>query len=279
MHLAPPVEAGSGTQRGAIWNPIDPGICHAGSQQAPSDTVSRRSMATSGQKSSGSRQSSVKRGNSQQRRRQHQDEAGIIPVLARAVRAHRELRRARQGQPANRTRFRVVAVLVREERARIKGDTTSPTPSGPKSSPASTASPRSWPRRPRATPALIQLAHRQRPAHARRAGDAPGDADRGRRANSRPRTSSSSPRHRAKPAVEERQVVPQSVKQFQMSNPFLAPDFSDGSAGRVRHGRPACQLGAHRAAVPLVRGRCGGGAASMDSARRPARSPPRVASS
>ncbi len=30
----------------------------------------------------------------------------------------------------------------------------------------------------------------------------------------------------AKPVVEERQVVPQSVRQYQMSNPFLAPDFS-----------------------------------------------------
>src|SRR5690606_34971865 len=29
-----------------------------------------------------------------------------------------------------------------------------------------------------------------------------------------------------KPVAEERQVVPQSVRQYQMSNPFLAPDFS-----------------------------------------------------
>jgi SNF2 family DNA or RNA helicase len=33
-----------------------------------------------------------------------------------------------------------------------------------------------------------------------------------------------------KPPVEERQVVPQSVKQYQMSNPFLAPDFSSSNA-------------------------------------------------
>ena len=42
-----------------------------------------------------------------------------------------------------------------------------------------------------------------------------------------------------KPVVEERQVIPQSVKQFQMSNPFLAPDFSAVSAPAPRANRLA----------------------------------------
>ena len=58
----------------------------------------------------------------------------------------------------------------------------------------------------------------------------------------------------AKAADDERQVVPQSVKQFQMSNPFLAPDFSASQAQADDRG-PAQQLGAHRAAVPLLRDR------------------------
>ena len=74
-------------------------------------------MATSGQ-----RQRSTKRPATQTRRRQHQDETGIIPVLARTVRTIENSAERGKVSPSNRTRFRVVAVLVREERARIKAD-------------------------------------------------------------------------------------------------------------------------------------------------------------
>ena len=52
------------------------------------------------------------------------DNEGIIPVLARAVREVEARRRsaARCSRPA-RTKFQVVALLVREERARVKADT------------------------------------------------------------------------------------------------------------------------------------------------------------
>src|SRR5690606_31797489 len=52
----------------------------------------------------------------------HLDNEGIIPVLARAVREIES--EAQQGRVSahNRTRFQVVALLVREERARIKDD-------------------------------------------------------------------------------------------------------------------------------------------------------------
>src|SRR4051794_12307676 len=86
-------------------------------------------MATSGQKSSGQRSGggntpAKKRTATPQRRRQHQDEAGIIPVLARVVRGIENSAERGKVNGTNRTRFRVVAVLVREERARIKGDKT-----------------------------------------------------------------------------------------------------------------------------------------------------------
>ena len=91
-------------------------------------------MATSGQSSSGkspsgkspgakkTQRSGGKRPAAQTRRRQHQDETGIIPVLARTVRTIENSAERGKVSPSNRTRFRVVAVLVREERARIKGD-------------------------------------------------------------------------------------------------------------------------------------------------------------
>ncbi|MCL8024986.1 DEAD/DEAH box helicase [Nocardioides bruguierae] len=60
-----------------------------------------------------------------QRRVRDLDNEGIIPVLARAV---REVENAAQRGPVSgsgRTKFQVVALLVREERARLKADTES----------------------------------------------------------------------------------------------------------------------------------------------------------
>lgn len=51
------------------------------------------------------------------------DEAPIIPILARKVReVESKAQRGRLG-PTNRTKFQVIAFLVREERARVKADT------------------------------------------------------------------------------------------------------------------------------------------------------------
>ena len=52
------------------------------------------------------------------------DEAPIIPILARKVREVEA--KAQKGKlgPTNRVKFQVIAFLVREERARVKGDTT-----------------------------------------------------------------------------------------------------------------------------------------------------------
>ncbi|WP_392544400.1 DEAD/DEAH box helicase [Oryzobacter telluris] len=58
-----------------------------------------------------------------QRPRAHDDE-GIIPVLARAIRKVEADAMRGRVRPRERTAFQVVALLVREERARLKTDTT-----------------------------------------------------------------------------------------------------------------------------------------------------------
>src|SRR5690349_4169546 len=89
--------------------------------RVPGSGSSRSHMATSGQSAKRQR-TGGKRSAAQPRRRQHQDETGIIPVLARTVRTIENSAERGKVSPSNRTRFRVVAVLVREERARIKAD-------------------------------------------------------------------------------------------------------------------------------------------------------------
>ena len=58
-----------------------------------------------------------------QRTRSRDDDAPIIPILARKVREVEE--KAQKGKlgPTNRTKFQVIALLMREERARVKADT------------------------------------------------------------------------------------------------------------------------------------------------------------
>ena len=59
-----------------------------------------------------------------QRRARHGDEAGLIPVLARAVREIEAAAERGKVGPQNRVKFQVVALLMREERARAKTDRT-----------------------------------------------------------------------------------------------------------------------------------------------------------
>ena len=74
-------------------------------------------MAQTGQRS---KQSS--RGGATRRRRRPLDEEGIIPILARAVREVENAAGRGKVSPSNRTKFQVAALLVREERARVKDD-------------------------------------------------------------------------------------------------------------------------------------------------------------
>jgi len=214
-------------------------------------------MATSGQ-----RQRSTKRSATQTRRRQHQDETGIIPVLARTVRTIENSAERGKVNPSNRTRFRVVAVLVREERARIKADAGLTDAERTKELTrldgiatimAKTAS--------RDT-TLIQLLTDNAPLTPA--------AQEVRRSMLLDAGSELSPddlivvtEAPAVPADVEKQVVPQSVKQFQMSNPFLAPDFSATNAKPATEGR----LNNWELIEPLFRSfesGAGGGSATMN---------------
>ena len=52
------------------------------------------------------------------------EDEGIIPVLAKTVRQVEAAAQRGKVRPNGRTSYQVVALLVREERARVKGDTT-----------------------------------------------------------------------------------------------------------------------------------------------------------
>ena len=57
-----------------------------------------------------------------QRTRSRDDDAPIIPILARKVREVEQKAQKNKLGPTNRTKFQVIALLMREERARVKGD-------------------------------------------------------------------------------------------------------------------------------------------------------------
>ncbi|NYD65796.1 DEAD/DEAH box helicase [Agromyces atrinae] len=58
-----------------------------------------------------------------QRTRSRDDDAPIIPILARKVREVEAKAQGGKVGPTNRTKFQVIALLMREERARVKADT------------------------------------------------------------------------------------------------------------------------------------------------------------
>jgi SNF2-related domain/Helicase conserved C-terminal domain len=76
-------------------------------------------LARRGQRQSGN----TRTGQGSRNARRHGDNEGIIPVLARAVREVEARSQRGPVSPSARTKFQVVALLVREERARIKADT------------------------------------------------------------------------------------------------------------------------------------------------------------
>ena len=75
-------------------------------------------MARRGQRQQGVRRTAPR----DQRRVRTLDNEGIIPVLARAVREVETAVQRGPVAPSVRTKFQVVALLVREERAQVKAD-------------------------------------------------------------------------------------------------------------------------------------------------------------
>ncbi|HEV7565566.1 MAG TPA: DEAD/DEAH box helicase [Microbacteriaceae bacterium] len=187
-------------------------------------------MPRSGQRSTQARNASQRRSGARSR---HANNDGLIPVLARKVREVEA--KAADGKklgPTNRTKFQVIAFLMREERARAKTDagltdaaraeqlkrldgiatilaktaardTSLITLLESESAPSTTAQKlrRDW---------LLESGTELSPDDliitTERAAPKQEDA--------------------LPPQLAEKQVIPQSVKARQLSNPFLAPDFS-----------------------------------------------------
>ncbi len=153
-------------------------------------------------------------------RRRDQDNTGIIPVLAQAV---REVENGVLRGRVDGTRFQVVALLVREERARLKTD------------PELTEQARATElkRLDGIATILAQTAAREPSLFTRLGEEA--EVTEGVRALKRElkerggleAEAETEPERPSSSALRpERQVVPQSVTRAQLANPFMAPDFS-----------------------------------------------------
>jgi superfamily II DNA or RNA helicase len=183
-------------------------------------------------------------------------------VLARAAREVEAAVQKGPLKPANRARFQVAALLLREERARVKTDASL--------NEAERANEQK--RLDGLAGILAKTAARDTSLIALLADDAPVTA--AAKALRRdlllaagmelsPDELIITTEPAPKDLAAERQVVPQSVRQLQMSNPFLAPDFSAVQARPAR----VNQLANWELIEPLFRAfeyGAGGGAASMD---------------
>jgi hypothetical protein len=206
----------------------------------------------------GQRQSGNSRAQGNQRNaRRHGDNEGIIPVLARAVREVEARSQRGPVSPSARTKFQVVALLVREERARIKADT--------ELTEAKKAD--QLKRLDGVATILAKTAASDTTLLALLAEDA-GVSDAAKELRREMISSAGmelEEEEEAEPEEEvplaaERRVVPQSVAQRQLSNPFLVPDFSAADDRRPR----ARRLATWELLGPLFRSfEYGGGAACM----------------
>jgi hypothetical protein len=180
------------------------------------------------------RRSGARRQNQRNQRpaARRRDNEGLLPVLARAV---REVETAVQRGSAVsvRTKFQVVALLVREERARVHADTSSSESvragelkrlDGIATILAQTAA--------RDTSLLALLAEDANVSDSAQALRREMLANAGMEA---PPEVIEEPEAPVEAVGGERRVVPQSVLSRQLANPFLPPDYE---AARERSGRP-----------------------------------------
>ncbi|GAB3145424.1 hypothetical protein GCM10027058_01760 [Microbacterium neimengense] len=196
------------------------------------------------------------------------DEAPVIPILARKVReVEAKAQRGKLG-PTNRVKFQVIAFLVREERARVKSDTTLSDASraellkrldGVATILAKTAA------RDTSLIQLLEVDQATSPVAKRMRRDwllesgaelAPDELI---ITDAAPAT----PVAMIPAAAASRQVVPPQVEARQMANPFLAPDLTPRSTGSS----PRRRLDDWELMGPLYKAfetGAGGGAASMD---------------
>jgi hypothetical protein len=153
------------------------------------------------------------------------DIEGIIPVLARAVREVETAAQRGPVKPSARTKFQAIALLVRQERARVQADQSS----------GATRRSEQLKRLDGIAMILAQTAVRDSALLALLADDAViSDAARSLArdmlsdAGIEPSLVEVAPTEpaAAAPVGTERRVVPQSVVSRQLANPFLAPDFA-----------------------------------------------------
>ena len=184
----------------------------------------------------GQRQSDAARTTTGRRRRVREVDAdGLIPVLARAVRQVESAVERANVQPSVRTKFQVVALLVREERFRVNADSSytdtyraeqlrrldgiatilAKSAARDTSLLALLAEDAVMSEAAVALKREMMLAAGMEPAPEKLAKAEPADA----------------------PAPAQRQIVPQSVVSRQLANPFLAPDFSAAPQRPQRQGR------------------------------------------
>ncbi len=190
-------------------------------------------MARRGQRQSGARRTAPRN----RRRVRDLDNDGIIPVLARAVREVETAVQRGAVMPSVRTKFQIVALLVREERAHVKADETL----------AESRRAESLKRLDGVATILAKTAARDTTLLELLSEDAV-VSDAGRSLKRRmlesagiepPPEEAAKPQPAAAPTTTERRVVPQSVVSRQLANPFLAPDFSAAEQSKPRPRRLA----------------------------------------
>lgn len=202
-----------------------------------------------------------------QRTRSRDDDAPIIPILARKVREVET--KAQKGKlgPTNRTKFQVIALLMREERARVKADPDV----------ADSARAELLKRLDGIAQILAKTAARDTSLIALLEPDASIStvAQRFRRdwllesgAELSPDELIITREPEARPELGENQVIPASVRSRQLANPFLAPDFSKPAGAAV----PVRRLANWELLGPLFKSfeiGSGGQAASMELPEAP----------
>jgi hypothetical protein len=171
-------------------------------------------------------------GTTQRGKRRPRDNDGILPVLAKAV---REVETRVQRGHSERTRFQVIALLAREERARVKAD----------ASVSDAQRDIQLKRLDGIATILAQTAAREPSLFSLLAEDA-GVSDSARRLKREMQIAGGlepdpevEPSRPATTLRSERQVMPQSVLAAQLANPFLAPDFTDAERRRPKEQRLA----------------------------------------
>ncbi len=186
-------------------------------------------MARGGQRQTGARRTAPRN----QRRVRDRDNDGIIPVLARAVREVETAVQRGAVMASVRTKFQVVALLVREERARVKKDESSSETQRAEQQKRLEGIATILAKTAASDPSLFDLL-----AEDAVVSDAAKllKRDMLEAAGIEPAPEEVS---RTKPAATSaattRRVVPQSIVSRQLANPFLAPDFE---AARQNTARP-----------------------------------------